>query len=96
SGGGRGKVTIWNSHTGEQLCTWKAHNGNWITLSLSPLGSHLATRSWDDKTAFVFDISTGERIAVLKHNVNVEGIAYSPSGKFIATGCDDYKVYLWE
>ncbi|KAF8835062.1 WD40 repeat-like protein [Paxillus ammoniavirescens] len=96
-GGRKGEVTIWNSHTGEQLRTWKAHDDRFVSLSLSPLGNHLATCSlWGDKTAFVFDISTGEQIALLKHNENLDGIAYSPSGKFIATGCFGGKVYLWE
>ncbi|KAF8834275.1 WD40 repeat-like protein [Paxillus ammoniavirescens] len=96
-GGRKGEVTIWNSHTGEQLRTWKAHDNKWITLSLSPSGSHLATCClWGDETAFVFDIPTGEQIAALKHDETVQGIAYSPSGKFIATGCNDNKVCLWE
>ncbi|KAF8834641.1 WD40 repeat-like protein, partial [Paxillus ammoniavirescens] len=95
-GGRKGEVTIWNSYTGEQLRTWKAHDDEWVSHSLSLSGSHLATSNWTNNTVFVFDISTGEQIAVLKHNEDVEGIAYSPSGKFIATGCDDYKVYLWE
>ncbi|KAF8835837.1 WD40 repeat-like protein [Paxillus ammoniavirescens] len=95
-GGRWGEVTIWNSYTGEQLRTWKAHDNKWIKLSLSPSGNHLATSALNDNTVFVFDVSTGEQIAVLKHNENVDGIAYSPSGKFIATGCSDDKVYLWE
>ncbi|KIJ08857.1 hypothetical protein PAXINDRAFT_172733, partial [Paxillus involutus ATCC 200175] len=95
-GGRYSEVTIWNSHTGEQLRTWKAHDDYWITLSLSPSGSHLATSNWNDKTAFVFDISTGEQITALKHSADVYGISYSTSGKFIATGCEDNKVYLWE
>ncbi|KAF8834633.1 hypothetical protein BDN67DRAFT_1072651 [Paxillus ammoniavirescens] len=33
---------------------------------------------------------------MLKHDKIVEGIAYSPSGKLIATGCRDGTVYLWE
>jgi WD40 repeat protein len=66
------------------------------TLSLSPTGTHLATSNWGEKTAFVFDISTGEQVAAFKHSQNSNGIAYSPSGKFIATGCDDKKVYVWE
>ncbi|KIJ07797.1 hypothetical protein PAXINDRAFT_89813, partial [Paxillus involutus ATCC 200175] len=96
-GGGRGKVTIWNSHNGQQLRTWQAHNNvATIKLSLSPSGSHLATRGWNDKTAFVFDVSTGERVATLQHDEDVYGIVYSPSGQFIGTGCDDGRVYLWE
>ncbi|KAF8833880.1 WD40 repeat-like protein [Paxillus ammoniavirescens] len=92
-----GVITIWNSRNGEQLRTWKAYN-NWIRQPfLSPNGTHLTTCNWLDKTAFVFDISTGERVAALKHadNLNDFGIAYSPSGQFIATECDDKKIYLW-
>ncbi|KAF8834637.1 WD40 repeat-like protein [Paxillus ammoniavirescens] len=100
-GGREGQVTIWNSYTGEQLRTWKAHDDKyWVSLSLSRLGSHLvtSTHNWNDNdhTAFVFDISTGKQIAALKHSVNIYGVAYSPSGTFIATGCHDGKVYLWE
>ncbi|KIJ09566.1 hypothetical protein PAXINDRAFT_87305 [Paxillus involutus ATCC 200175] len=67
-GGRQSEVTIWNLHTGEQLRMWKAHADEWIKLSLSPSGNHLATSPWDDNTALVFDISTGEQIAaILKH-----------------------------
>ncbi|KIK77718.1 hypothetical protein PAXRUDRAFT_366041 [Paxillus rubicundulus Ve08.2h10] len=96
-GGGRGKVTIWNSHNGEQLRTWQAHSSvATIKLSLSPSGSHLVTRGWNDKTAFVFDVSTGEQVAAIQHDEDVYGIVYSPSGQFIGTGCDDGRVYLWK
>ncbi|KIJ09229.1 hypothetical protein PAXINDRAFT_102304, partial [Paxillus involutus ATCC 200175] len=98
-GGGQGNVTIWNLHSGDQLHTWKAHDDTRKinTLSLSLTGTtHLATSYWGEKRVFVFDISTGEQVAAFKHSRTSKGIAYSPSGKFIATGCDDNKVYLWE
>ncbi|KAF8834411.1 WD40 repeat-like protein [Paxillus ammoniavirescens] len=96
-GRAKGEVAIWNSHTGEQLRTWKVHDDKYhVTFSLSPSGSHLATFAWHDSTAFVFDVSTGGPILALEHNENVQGIAYSPSGNFIATGSEDGKVYLWE
>ncbi|KAF8833405.1 WD40 repeat-like protein [Paxillus ammoniavirescens] len=95
-GGRMGQVTIWCSINGEPLWSWKAHN-DWIhTLSISSNGTHLVTSNWHSTTAFVSDILTGERIAALEHKGNVNRIAYSPSGKFIATACDDRTVYLWE
>ncbi|KIJ14002.1 hypothetical protein PAXINDRAFT_79923 [Paxillus involutus ATCC 200175] len=98
SASARGSVAIWNSHNGEQLRTWKAHNNvdSPTSLSLSPTGTHLATSNWDEKIPFVFDISTGEQVAALWHGENVNEIAYSPSGQFIATACQDNKVYLWQ
>ncbi|KAF8838104.1 WD40 repeat-like protein [Paxillus ammoniavirescens] len=91
-------ITIWNSHSGERLRTWKAHDNTnrFTTLSLSPTGTHLATSNWREKKSFVFDISTGQQVTALKHGQYSNGIAYSPSGKFIATGCDDKQVYIWE
>ncbi|KAF8834409.1 WD40 repeat-like protein [Paxillus ammoniavirescens] len=95
-GGALHSVTIWNSYNGEQLRTWKYDDINFIQLSFSPTGTYLATCNWSEKTAFVFDVLTGEQIAELKHNADVQGIAYSPSGRLIATGCDEGKVYMWE
>jgi WD40 repeat protein len=99
-GGRKGSVTLWDSHNGERLHTWGAvHDVNGrISLSLSSSATHLATSDWGEKTAFVFNISTarGERIANLEHDQPVFGIATSPSGQLVATGCHDNRVYLWK
>ncbi|KIJ11355.1 hypothetical protein PAXINDRAFT_84670 [Paxillus involutus ATCC 200175] len=95
-GGREGQVTIWNPRNGEQLRTWKAHN-HWIrALTLSPSKTQLATCAQFDNIAFVFDALTGEKVAALEHTDSLCGIAYSPSGQFIATGCGDNNLYLWE
>ncbi|KIJ07613.1 hypothetical protein PAXINDRAFT_48057, partial [Paxillus involutus ATCC 200175] len=94
-GGRSDGVTIWDSHNGEQLRTWKADNRWNSNVALSPTRTHVVTCKVGDKTAFVFDISTGERVATFKHDATVCGIAYSPSGHFIATGCNDGKLCLW-
>ncbi|KAF8835286.1 WD40 repeat-like protein [Paxillus ammoniavirescens] len=95
-----GNITIWNSHNGEPLRTWKVHDDTTniivTTLSLSPCGAHLASSNWGKNTTFVYDISTGEQVAAFEHGQTSKGIAYPPSGKFIAMGCEDTKVYVWE
>ncbi|KIJ64712.1 hypothetical protein HYDPIDRAFT_28079 [Hydnomerulius pinastri MD-312] len=92
-GGGCGNIIIFDTSSGQQIRTWKAHD-SWITsFSLSPNGIHLATCSTDEKTAFVFDITTGEQIAAYEH---VKGLAYSPSGRFIGAACLDKNAYLWD
>ncbi|KAF8838099.1 WD40 repeat-like protein [Paxillus ammoniavirescens] len=97
-GDSQGNITIRNSHNGERLRTWKAHrNNSGITiLSLSPTGTHLASSNWREKLAFVWNISTGEQVAAFKHSQESNGIAYSPSGKFIATACHNSNIYVWE
>ncbi|KIJ58920.1 hypothetical protein HYDPIDRAFT_101739 [Hydnomerulius pinastri MD-312] len=94
--GGYLDITIWDSSTGEQIRTWKAYD-RWIdSLSLSRNGTHLAACNAREKTAFAFDITTGEQIAAYEHDGDVRGMAYSPSGQFIATTCVDNKAYLWD
>ncbi|KIJ64711.1 hypothetical protein HYDPIDRAFT_111289 [Hydnomerulius pinastri MD-312] len=95
-GGGHEHITIFNSSTGDQICTWKAHGGFIRFLSLSPNGSHMATCDSLKKTAFVFDVTTGEKIAAYEHGGDVWGIAHSPSGRFIGIACEDRKAYLWD
>ncbi|KAF8834268.1 WD40 repeat-like protein [Paxillus ammoniavirescens] len=96
TGGRMGEVTMWNSRNGQQLRTWKAHDPHrWIAVAASPTGIHVVTWQDEKKTAFVFDVSTGTQVAALEHNQDVSGIAYTPSGRFIATVSDDKKVYLW-
>ncbi|KAF8833646.1 WD40 repeat-like protein, partial [Paxillus ammoniavirescens] len=96
--GDGGNISIWNSHNGERLRTWKAHDNTFAitTLSLSPTGTHLVTSNWWEKLAFVFNVSTGKQVTAFKHEQDSCGIAYSPSGKFIATACKEKKVYVWE
>ncbi|KIJ58923.1 hypothetical protein HYDPIDRAFT_59655, partial [Hydnomerulius pinastri MD-312] len=90
-------LRVWDIETGEeQIRTWKAHDNFVDCLSLSRNGTHLATGSYEEKTAFVFDITTGEQIAAYEHDDNVREIAHSPSGRFIATACVDKKAYLWD
>ncbi|KAF9233504.1 WD40-repeat-containing domain protein [Melanogaster broomeanus] len=96
-GGRYRNIALWNSHNGELLRTWKAHH-NWSRLSLSPTGTHLATcafRLGIDNIVSVFDISTGKQVAAFDHGQSVIGIAYSPSGRYIAIGGHE-KVYMWD
>jgi WD40 repeat protein len=83
-----------------ELAQWRTttHLGSAQPLhrTLPPLtGSHVVTPD-EKKTALVFDVSTGEHVVAFQHDTTILGIVYSPSGKFIATGWRDNKVYLWE
>ncbi|KAF9230607.1 hypothetical protein BU15DRAFT_8756, partial [Melanogaster broomeanus] len=82
--------------TGEQLRTWQAHD-NFVVLSLSPAGTHLAACAifGSAKEVLVFNIFTGEQVQAFEYSAAVRGIAYSPSGQFIATASCDKNVDLW-
>ncbi|KIJ58215.1 hypothetical protein HYDPIDRAFT_119797 [Hydnomerulius pinastri MD-312] len=95
--GNFGRITIYDATTGDQLRRWKAHGNNFVDcLSLSPTSTLLASSSEGDKLAFVWDIQTSQQVATYQHEDDVNCIAYSPTGKFIATASNDHNTHLWE
>src|SRR5262249_36626574 len=67
-----------------------------VNITYSPHGTLLATAS-DDRTAKIWDISTGEALRTLSaHTREVYGIAFSPDGKCLATASRDKTVRVWD
>ncbi|KIJ61805.1 hypothetical protein HYDPIDRAFT_30883 [Hydnomerulius pinastri MD-312] len=95
--GGTGHITIYDVMTGDQPRRWEAH-GNYLveSLSLSPTNVLLASASSSDELALVWNVQTGQQVATYQHEGGVRCIAYSPTGKFIATAWKDDNAYVWE
>lgn len=50
-------------------------------------GKYLACA--DGRTARIFDLQSKQQVAEFEHPRQVSSVAFSPDGKFLATGCDD-------
>lgn len=87
--------------------SYKKLNGPLQSVLYSPDGKFLATtrglvHNFDDKpsepigtTVWILDAASGNEVAQLHHQDNINALAYSPDGKFIATGGADKVARVW-
>ena len=68
-------------------------NGN---LVWSPGSRYVACGDFFTAGVRVYDVVTGQRVAVLDHGDSTEAIAWSPDGKRLATSHWDQTVKVWE
>jgi WD40 repeat protein len=72
------------------------HEGRVMAVVFSPDGRLVATAS-DDKTAGIWEVSSGKRLTSLEHEGKVKAVAFSPDGRLVATiGLFDKTAEIWE
>ena len=71
------------------------HRGKGVfTVAFDPQGKRVATAS-EDKTGGLWDLATGQQVAVLQHGAPVHQAVFSPDGSVVATASEDKTVKLW-
>src|SRR5262249_20743584 len=67
-----------------------------VTAAAVSAASHLvAAAGTKDDTVYVWDAQSGTSLFTLPHPDAVLSVAFSPDGRFLATGCADGKARLW-
>ncbi|MDE0634900.1 MAG: leucine-rich repeat domain-containing protein [Candidatus Poribacteria bacterium] len=104
-----GIFNYWDVYTGKKLSEYRSNFDSEGVLALSENGRNFACGYWNGKI-WSGDASTGERTATLKgHAANsfrkilknadkyrrIRALAFSPDGKFLASGSEDKKVQVW-
>ena len=96
SGRDRAWLTFWDMSTFERLRSVVTYGGS-VSLSFSPnddlmaMGSAANIYLWDLRSTTVLDIAADEATRVLEEHVgDVESIAFSPDGRFLASASVDF------
>jgi WD40 repeat protein len=102
SGGSDGTIRLWNFEgvsIGEPL---RGHKGSVRSVAFSPDGTVIVSgsgNSYDtigDNTVRLWDIQGNPIGEPIKHDENINSVAYSLDGKIIASGSNDGTIRLWD
>lgn len=96
-------VGLWQLSDGKNLGFWSMQEGVTVRdIAVSAQGKHLVIAQNDGKIQHI-TLKTGRRLEFLGHtrdvnaiDHNVNSVAISPNGRYVLSGGNDYKSYLWD
>jgi len=88
-------VKLWDAASGQELRTLSGANA--VNFVFSPDGSMLATTGGGDWIVRLWDVSSGQELRNMSgHTDWVNGLAFSPDGRMLASTSSDTTIKLWE
>ena len=92
TGAWEGSVQIWDAVTRQERAHVYGHHGPVRTVAIAPDGTWLVTG--DDGSVRIWDTATGQERGAVYGNVNA--VAASADGAWLAVGSQDGSVKIWE
>jgi WD40 repeat protein len=104
SGGGDNTARIWEVATGKEI-TRMIHEHPVLSVAFSPDGKYaisgdgiydpLSAITTTFGTARIWEVETGKEIARMAHEYSVTSVAFTPDGKYAASGGGDHVLRIW-
>lgn len=95
TGASDGKVTLWETQTGQKLREFNGHQYAVESLAFSPDEKALASAS-DDNTVQLVDLETGQiRLNLTEFSSPIWAVRFTPDGKALVTANED-GLKLWD
>jgi WD40 repeat protein len=95
SQGQSGEIWLWEASSGASLQRITKRDNGFVTLALSPDGTHLAASGMDNDIS-VWDIGKNEQVLTLSHADWIRQVIFSPDGKQIASASTDGTARVWD
>jgi RNA polymerase sigma factor (sigma-70 family) len=88
-------IRLWDVATGKELHTFGS--GSILRVRFSPDGKTLATAGSKDRVVRLWDVADGKELRTLEgHEATHPCLAFSPDGRFLATGDTGGTIRLWD
>jgi WD40 repeat protein len=91
----RDGIAIHDLTTGREIARL-ASEGPPSCLAFDPRGQRLAAVGRTKNNVQIFDVATGMATVTLVHPKFVTPVAWSNDGLWLAAGCEDFGIYLWD
>jgi WD40 repeat protein len=86
-------IGVFDTETGEEVKRLPHKAGR---LAFHPDGRQLGFTVTDSRVAVVVDVKTGQEVNRYEYPDAPTSVAWSGDGRFLAVGCDDQRIYVWD
>jgi len=88
---------LWDNENEEKIKSFEEHDGDVMSLSLSPSDKNIFVSGACDGYAKIWDINSGKCVQTFKaHEADINAVQFLPNGYGFATGSDDGNCRLFD